>query len=848
MASLSDAEIGEMKKAFKKADKQGNNSVNLADLAQVFQELDDWSAADLHDLFDAAGGHGENKLQIHNFIDWVMQEDTQEGDAPMPGIPEEDDDDEDDEQGQLLALKAPMPEPTMDMSIELSYEEWMMLSKVMDVDFHEANDSYEHFLVQKHSEQCHNCGTKYMHDSKFCRNCGAKRQEKADIKIDHRFKVPIKAFADDHGIHLADAESMHHLEELLDMARKKLAAGERHSDSGSSLALPIAVEQVNRVLAQEQLSQESAYDLVKNRKVCLSNAGRKAIEAYKDQLVTQVKAAKVNPPLLPSRAGRQGNREHCIEELRLIIEQCKRDGKKFTDTEWDVLKSPHKVLYVDGEKPGYDCTVAQPHAWKRITELFETPVLFKGGARPADIVQGRLGTCFFLGALGAMVANDPEFVKSCFMEHDIQLGIYGVRFSLDGEWYHTIIDDYMPVDQYGRLLYAKGHDRDEVWVPLLEKAFCKFHTCYEMCDGGFPGEAVAAMCGGCKGKFPISKKSRSDPATPPTYFKALKNARDRGWILSTTFTQTRTQIGVKTGQGKNGEDVLSSGLVRGHVYSVLKLVEAGGNRLVCCRNPWGQGEWKGKWSDENRFGEWTQEMKAATKYEGGNDGLFWMSIEDFVATSGGVNYSRHFGSRWKKISQYAHFQASEMKATALWPYKAASDDELTLKKGDKITVDKIAPGWWHGSLGDKSGFFPGNYIKLDDRPVAAFDLDAEEHTDSKETMTAVVQIIQPLAHRKRVFHRRKQDGLNYKDTSYPKMMLIVVGPDGKTILKKSGAKREINGEIQLHGGKGKWKVYAMSMAGGGGQFIVRCYIRDGNATLTDAPDAHMTDLASIVAA
>eukprot|EP00439_Symbiodinium_sp_Y106_P061291 s2051_g9.t1 len=107
-------------------------------------------------------------------------------------------------------------------------------------------------------------------------------------------------------------------------------------------------------------------------------------------------------------------------------------------------------------------------------------------------------------ALGAMVGEDPDNVRSCFLEHDIDVGVYGIRFFLDGEWYHTIIDDWMPVDQYGRLLYAKSYDHDEVWVPLLEKAFCKMHTCYEMCDGGLPGEAVSLLFGGAMGKFAAS--------------------------------------------------------------------------------------------------------------------------------------------------------------------------------------------------------------------------------------------------------------------------------------------------------------------------------------------------------
>eukprot|EP00439_Symbiodinium_sp_Y106_P051973 s2051_g6.t4 len=223
--------------------------------------------------------------------------------------------------------------------------------------------------------------------------------------------------------------------------------------------------------------------------------------------------------------------------------------------------------------------------------------------------------------------------------------------------------------------------------------------------------------------------------------------------------------------------------------------------------------------------------------------------DDFLATSGGVHYSRTIGCKWKMLSQYSYFQTGEMKATALWTYKERADDEIGFWKGDKIQVDRIAAGWWTGSTDgtSKSGFFPGNYVKLDDRPISRFDLDSTEKTDAKDTMTAVVMLIQPLAHRQRRFYkRRKQDGLNYKDTSYPRVMLLVVGPDGRAELKKEGRLRELSGEIELRGGHGVWKVYATCMEGGGTPFTVRAYIKDGTATLTEIPGAKLSEISEHV--
>ena len=50
------------------------------------------------------------------------------------------------------------------------------------------------------------------------------------------------------------------------------------------------------------------------------------------------------------------------------------------------------------------------------------------------------------------------------------------------------------------------------------------------------------------------------------------------------------------------EAKLPSGLVKGHAYSITgaRSITVRGKKvnLVRCRNPWGQKEWTGDWSDE----------------------------------------------------------------------------------------------------------------------------------------------------------------------------------------------------------------------------------------------------------
>lgn len=49
---------------------------------------------------------------------------------------------------------------------------------------------------------------------------------------------------------------------------------------------------------------------------------------------------------------------------------------------------------------------------------------------------------------------------------------------------------------------------------------------------------------------------------------------------------------------------------------------------------------------------------------------------------------------------------------AEYSFRGDNNDELCFKKGDIITVtQREEGGWWEGTLGDKTGWFPSNYVK-----------------------------------------------------------------------------------------------------------------------------------------
>ncbi|RNA13510.1 Calpain clp-1, partial [Brachionus plicatilis] len=77
---------------------------------------------------------------------------------------------------------------------------------------------------------------------------------------------------------------------------------------------------------------------------------------------------------------------------------------------------------------------------------------------------------------------------------------------------------------------------------------------------------------------------------------------------------------------------LPSGLVRGHAYTLTKVEEYDGNKLLRIRNPWGnEVEWNGAWSDNSS--EW-ESLSESDRLDAGLikvfDGEFWMCFEDFL--------------------------------------------------------------------------------------------------------------------------------------------------------------------------------------------------------------------------
>ncbi|XP_073741491.1 calpain-12 [Callorhinus ursinus] len=234
-----------------------------------------------------------------------------------------------------------------------------------------------------------------------------------------------------------------------------------------------------------------------------------------------------------------------------------------------------------------------------------------------DVCQGRLGNCWFLAAAASLTLYPRLLCRVVAPGQSFQDGYAGVfHFQLwqFGCWVDVVVDDRLPVRE-GKLMFVRSHQRNEFWAPLLEKAYAKLHSSYEVMRGGHMNEAFVDFTGGVGEVIYL----RQDI---PGLFSAVRRALAKESLVGATALSDR------------GEYRTEDGLVKGHAYSVTGTykVTLGFTkvRLLRLRNPWGRVEWTGAWSDScPRWDALPAEWRDALLVKK-EDGEFWMELKDFL--------------------------------------------------------------------------------------------------------------------------------------------------------------------------------------------------------------------------
>jgi len=199
------------------------------------------------------------------------------------------------------------------------------------------------------------------------------------------------------------------------------------------------------------------------------------------------------------------------------------------------------------------------------------------------------------------------------------------------------VDDLVPAS-YGRPSFAKSRtSENEFWVSILEKAYAKIYGSYDAIEGGQVSDGLVDLTGGIGDAVRLGDAKTRQAINDGTLWTRIKNLHSGGHLLGS---------GSHSG---SDSDISSQGIVQGHAYSILDATEVDGHQLMQLRNPWGDTEWKGKWSDKDTA-SWTQRMRAKLKYNDKDDGTFWMAFEDFVKHYSNLYICRVLGDGWENTS------------------------------------------------------------------------------------------------------------------------------------------------------------------------------------------------------
>ena len=311
---------------------------------------------------------------------------------------------------------------------------------------------------------------------------------------------------------------------------------------------------------------------------------------------------------------------------KFVMETIRR-GKPFTDPDF---KPDESQLWNSQETPSDELEnlkyVAHKLKWVRATEMYEDPKVFCNKIEPNDVMQGAIGTCYFLAACAAM-AETPDRIRARFYTQIVnKAGIFLVGIFVGGVETPIIIDDFLPtlttLERF-EPYFARSRE-PELWISLLEKAWAKYLGSYIKIKAGLSRNVAIHLMGTAATEI---NHGTVDDRTE--FFNMLMRSYHKGNTMMATAMNEDEPLG-------SGE-TNAQGIVQLHAYSILKVHATWKTddefvSLIKLRNPHGEGEWNGAYSDGSDL--WTDELKEEVGFECKHDGAFWMPFEDYMKEFG----------------------------------------------------------------------------------------------------------------------------------------------------------------------------------------------------------------------
>ncbi|PCH36605.1 cysteine proteinase [Wolfiporia cocos MD-104 SS10] len=335
----------------------------------------------------------------------------------------------------------------------------------------------------------------------------------------------------------------------------KAAKAELHNDLDRAFRLYVKA-------AEDFLHKSQSCDDARLRTVCKEQAGKALERAEK------IKAVK--PDVTPVAKNYFSDREQqyvlrrssFVNNIRIPL----------WDEELSSFDNTQPKLSLDQLRHGAE--------WKKLTDV---PVYSSADPlRPRDIIQQIITDCSVCGSVAVCVNHHcrfgSEIVRSNLRPqspddslYQSRTGIYHFRLLFNGAFRRVTVDDSLPAYPDGSLMCMSTGSKQQLWPPLVEKAYMKLMGGYD-----FPGSNSCIDLHALAGWIPEHICFSSARNQLERLWARIVNGTARGYCLLTLGTGDRVET-----------DALSPiPLLPDHCYAVIDVKDDLGDRRLTVLDPW----------------------------------------------------------------------------------------------------------------------------------------------------------------------------------------------------------------------------------------------------------------------
>jgi len=271
------------------------------------------------------------------------------------------------------------------------------------------------------------------------------------------------------------------------------------------------------------------------------------------------------------------------------------------------LRDSSSLLDKSKKSTGEDKINIKEIDWKRASELFkENLTLFPSLQKSQNETEeeyhnfkinfrknkGELFSHYtqFFHAI-SLLSSIPNLIENIFESKEIsENNYYTLYVYANGDYHKVILDDFFPVVKGTSSLRFAKPDKEEIWLPLLEKAFAKTHGGYGSLITCEVSEVIQCFTGVPVEKFNLSDLDDDD-------IKIVLNNCKENFVFLEPKKNICKEIGIIEGKAYQLKDF----------YDIGSNEENKNNIVLKVFNMFENNKYKGKWSSEGEL--FTGEIK-----------------------------------------------------------------------------------------------------------------------------------------------------------------------------------------------------------------------------------------------